>query len=170
MTPPITSIFGPGAPLGVGGQSNLEIWVYTSAAEAVPPGTHRLTLVASPTYPIITTPLQLMARQGTQQNCSLAGRRRRLFGFAWSATGSLLAPICSRYQHQRQKPRCGWAGLVPGARGKCEAHSTGSHTRYLSRQQVAAVDTMGPSSPLLRTPRYFRAFMSSLLRPPTAVL
>lgn len=67
MTPPITSFFGPEHPLVLVDKVILRYGSYTSAAEAVPPGTHRLSLLASPTYPIITTPLQLMARQETAE-------------------------------------------------------------------------------------------------------
>lgn len=72
MTPSITSIFGLEHPLVLVDKVILRFGSYTSAAEVVPLGTHRFSPTSFSTYPIITTPLQIMARQGTRQNCSPA--------------------------------------------------------------------------------------------------
>lgn len=61
--------------------------------------------------------------------------------------------------------------LAPQAsRVACEGPDTCSHARCLSRQQVAAPDTMAPSSRPPPAPRCSRASTSSRPRPPPAAL
>lgn len=61
-------------------------------------------------------------------------------------------------------------GLPPRGQVERSAHAARSHARYLSRQQVVALDIMATSSLPPSALRCFPAFTSSFPRPPPAVL
>lgn len=92
-------------------------------------------------------------------------------GLAWSAglaaaTRGLPTPSLS----SEAAAAMGWTLAPQASRVACGGPDTCSHARCLSRQQVAAPDTMAPSSRPPPAPRCSRASTSSRPRPPPAAL